>query len=510
MNIKKLITVIIVITLFSTSVIATSHEWNYQSSENITEPSTPTGVAYGDNGNVFVMDLGSDTVYEYNGTSYNYTGNDWVLSEISNPQDIHQANNGDWYVLDDLDDKVYVYDSNWNYKSTSYDILSEDGSMGGMYQNETGYWYLSGNGNDKIYIYDSSFSFIEVAKDVSSETTNPRDVHQGDRGYWFVNSGNNDEVIKYNPNWTVNTTYDYSTQSTNAPTFHQNPNTGDWLLMDLDNVEIDIFDGVLQVDKPEITGKVKSNSVSIENANVEIINTSTNTVVTSTKTDSNGSFSLNAENDTYKLKVSKETYKTYTDNITVSGDTDLGVIELTAKEYELEFHITDWLNYSASSEYRVYFNDEAITDNATVTVENTTLFTVDSTNNTVTATNNTSIFGRSNITASYTVDNQTLNVTKTITVSPLEPEYIDLLPPLYATFAIIGNVEIQYLLLAIVGGIGVSIAVNSFAGISSLELFIIIGWVAGWVSLGVVLSGLFAAILIMLNTQLGLYEGNTP
>lgn len=259
--------------------------------------------------------------------------------------------------------------------------------------------------------------------------------------------------------------------------------------------------------KPEISGTVvesDTESKTIANATIKILQNGTK--VTKVLSKSDGTFSVTVDNGTYTINVSKDTYESNETTINVTNSVDIGEIALKPKEYNLNLRVSPYMNHSDTQEYVVRFNDDTITGNVTVRSSNITLITVNQTSHKLIATDVINDTGEVNITATYTVDNHTIRDSENVTVSPMTIEYVEILSPLYSSIAISTDKTIQFLILAVVAGVGVATIINAFGGIGMMIIALIMGWIMDYIPLGVLLACLFGGIFIMMNTQLNEYR----
>jgi hypothetical protein len=176
---------------------------------------------------------------------------------------------------------------------------------------------------------------------------------------------------------------------------------------------------------------------------------------------------------------------------------------------KLQLRVSPYMEYNGSQKYTVTFDDgtpENVTANATVTSDNSSVIKVYQSNFTLKATNNSNISKKVTIRATYTNDSETYYSNKSITVATLTLDNVGILSPLYSTIAVIGNSYIQYIIFVIIAGIGTTLVINEFAGIGMMLLMIIFGWVAGWLNLGIMISSLFFAMFIFLNSEIDTNE----
>lgn len=170
----------------------------------------------------------------------------------------------------------------------------------------------------------------------------------------------------------------------------------------------------------------------------------------------------------------------------------------------LSLRAEKWMNHNESQDYTVVYMNN--TTNSNVTLESTvksgnkSLITVDGTN--LKSTNNTSKVGVVRVNATYERNGVSYTSHKNITVSPLTMKYIDILPPLYKTFAVSGNTVIQFVFFVIIIAIGITRVTNQYAGIGSIVLGLLFGWVMSWVALGVFLLSAFFGIFLIINSNM--------
>lgn len=182
---------------------------------------------------------------------------------------------------------------------------------------------------------------------------------------------------------------------------------------------------------------------------------------------------------------------------------------ISEDEPTLELRVSPYMKYNESQEYNVVFEDgvpKDVTENATVTSDNPTAINVDDSSQTLNATNDENISKRVTIRAEYTNNSETYYSNKSVTVASLTLDNVEILTPLYATIAIIGNTKIQFIIFVIVIGIGGSIATTEYGGIGLMLLCLIFGWVAGWINVGIMLSSFFFALFIFINSEIDNYE----
>lgn len=136
-----------------------------------------------------------------------------------------------------------------------------------------------------------------------------------------------------------------------------------------------------------------------------------------------------------------------------------------------------------------------VTENATVTSENPDVLSVDSENNTLTATENTSVAEVVRVNASYNGS----TAYKDVTVAEPTVENLEIIPGIWRFTALVGDTTVQVLLLGTFVGIVGTRGASSFAGLSLMEMAMVMGFLGGWVELGMVLASTFVAVFIGLN-----------
>lgn len=241
----------------------------------------------------------------------------------------------------------------------------------------------------------------------------------------------------------------------------------------------------------------------IENVTVEVYENGT--LVDSTKSDVNGNFNMNVTNGDYTVEFTKDFYHPYSENISVTGNYDMGKIRLEAREYDLTMQVSPYMNYSDTQELTVRFNDGDVTDNVTITItdsfENYTIVEYYANNRTLIATSNESLAGRVNVNASYDAGDKIVYVDQNVTVAPITMENVEILSPLYSVFSVLDNQRMQYVFFVVIAGVGAAITTSIYGGMAMMIIAIIGGWIAGFIGLGLVLASLFSGMFIMMNTE---------
>jgi len=123
------------------------------------------------------------------------------------------------------------------------------------------------------------------------------------------------------------------------------------------------------------------------------------------------------------------------------------------------------------------------------------------------ATNNSSVAERLNVTAEYDTGNGTVNATKEVTVAAATVENLKILPDsLIRLQALFGAGQTGFadstmlaILIAALLAVPASRFTNAFAGLATAEVVIVIGWLGGYVGLGIAMLSIFVAMFIGLN-----------
>lgn len=187
----------------------------------------------------------------------------------------------------------------------------------------------------------------------------------------------------------------------------------------------------------------------------------------------------------------------YLDEINVQGT--------EAIDPSLILDVNPYMNYGESQEYSVIEligNPESyaairtdVTENATVSSTNSNVIQVDENTNTLSATDDTSINQRVPIRAEY---NGSVTYTN-VTVASTTVDNVDILPGFRKVAAVFLDKLFQILLAGTLISIAATRVAGAFAGISVIQLFMTIGWLIGWVPIGMALVSLFASLFIGLN-----------
>lgn len=201
------------------------------------------------------------------------------------------------------------------------------------------------------------------------------------------------------------------------------------------------------------------------------------------------------------------TYDNISINTNIPGEPGGG--ETNASE-ALEIDTRDYIRPNESADYSVYYtaNNETadVTDNSTLNSSNVSVLSVNSAEHILNAQGgvNTTV----NVTAEYTASGGTvLNTTKQITVAQPTVENLEILPAIWRFGATIGDDTIFFLILATLTSIVATRLSTAFGGISGYWIVVMMGWLSGWLSLGILLVTTCMAIFIGLNLALTIDYG---
>ena len=157
-----------------------------------------------------------------------------------------------------------------------------------------------------------------------------------------------------------------------------------------------------------------------------------------------------------------------------------------------------------------YFPDNytrnEVTNSSTITIENVTfdgrdVITYNQSAGTVSTINNSTVAEKVNITAEYTNANgTTVNDTQNVVVAAPTVDNLAILPNgLIRTQAVLTDGTLQALLVAALLSVPAARFTNAFAGLAVAEVVVVIGWLAGYTSLGIAMLSVFMAMFVGLN-----------
>lgn len=172
---------------------------------------------------------------------------------------------------------------------------------------------------------------------------------------------------------------------------------------------------------------------------------------------------------------------------------------------DLSIDTRSLLRHGESQSYSVLYEEydsqlnqnvtQNVTENSTVKSMNTNGITVDQTNNRLIATSNESFADRVYLRAEYNNSTQY----QYVTVAKVNMQNLAILPPWFRISATLGDDTIFLLIISILTGIAGTRLSTAFGGISMMEMTIVVGWLAGYVSNGLVIVSVFMAMFIGLN-----------
>ena len=187
---------------------------------------------------------------------------------------------------------------------------------------------------------------------------------------------------------------------------------------------------------------------------------------------------------------------------------DSVVVEGTAipSDEELRIDTRDLYFPGNTHEYSVFFDmynttvehnvSTNVTSNSTVTSENTSVLSVNQGNNTLSANDDSNVSQVVNVTAEY---NGYTTVKQVVVANPTM-ENLELLPTgLWRTYALLKDDTIFALLIAAFFSVAAARFAGAFAGLATAEMVIVVGWLAGYVGLGIAMVSVFMALFIGLN-----------
>lgn len=496
-----------------------------------------------DGSKMFISGVSSDNVYEYDlttpfdvSTATLNTEFD-VSAQSGGPQGIEFNNDGTkMYVADWGNGAIYSYNTDISGFESEYKVsgVVKDNSNNVMSGasveaiNSSGVVIASDTTNTKgeysLNVTSGEYKFVSNADsyEPTSKTANVTGNMIIDfslepllvSGYVkdSTNTGVADATVEFRDGFgvvvksdTTNATGFYEVQIANG-TYEINATKSSYTS---DNVTYNVagsgtVNDLVIESQSDVTGYVTDLSGNkVGNANVTLYENDVK--IESKLTNRNGKFKFNTTNGDYKIEVAKNLYAPYSENFSVSGDTDLGKIRIEKKDYDLTLAMSKYMNYSDIQEIVVRFNNDDVTSNSTITITDTytnyELITYYANNHSLVATHNESLYGEINVNASYDAGDKIVYVDENVTVSPVEMKHVEILSPLFATLSIVGNQRMQYIFFVIIVGVGATIITTRSGGMGLMIISLIGGWLAGFIGLGVVLASLFAGIFIMMNTQ---------
>lgn len=485
------------------AVSASSHEWQYTGTSHGTTENGVVGTIKHD-GEWFVIDGDANsqvvTVYD---TSFNEKRTIDISSETGNPQDLAVDSNGNYWVVDDGTDTVYKYDSTWGYTGTSFGITDPNNPSGidfGPNENI----FVATKSDDSVHKYDKTGTELN-SYSVGTNAPTPIDVEYGPNGNWWVMASQSGPV-KYDSSFSfTGVSYDLTSEEsypsgmeyTGGVWFMGGGSDGTFFEYTAGDVTYKVNGTVTDTDGDPIN-------------NVRVADGNGNNTTTAT----DGLWNMTLQDGTYTLTASKTGYVNKSKEITVDGAPV--TVNFTLNQTELELEINRWMAHDSKQGYKVYQRTGDtlldVTDNATVESSNSSIVEVFESNNTLVATSDVNVSARVIINATY--DNQT--VSKNVTVANRTLENIKIMPPeqWVASFLGLGEgphgiaSEVQWILFIVfIMSVAARMIDNPWAGIGSGMLTGILIWVLEYVSLGIVLTttffGIFIALVIIKSRDQG-------
>jgi hypothetical protein len=205
-----------------------------------------------------------------------------------------------------------------------------------------------------------------------------------------------------------------------------------------------------------------------------------------------GSFGFNLGTTTSTNPVEREAWL---DSVTIEGTAVEGSVDPFGTDITLD---TRSLVLPGNTHPYTVTNDlgEDITDSATVTSNNSSVLSVDQTDNTITAVND------SNVTQVVRVEatRNDLEGGKFVVVGEPTVENLEIMPTfLTRTWALLDDPTIFALLIVGIVSVAASRFAGSFAGLGAAQMLVVIGWLSGYIGIGIAMLSVFTAIFIGLN-----------
>lgn len=262
-----------------------------------------------------------------------------------------------------------------------------------------------------------------------------------------------------------------------------------------------------------VSGKVQN----IDNIGIAGATVSNNGTAPDTQTNSAGNYNISLVNGTYQLNATKQDFNRDTAIITVNGSDVTQHFTLLKNGSQFQLQANPYMEHGSTQSYKIVYTRNLgngqlhaadLTNQANISSNNTSVVTVDTSANELIATTNEDINNQVNITANYTDQNGKFwEDTVQITVANQTMENIDIMPPsqYVNTFLGVGESgtvyglgsEIQWILLAVIFGAVIgAVGDNEWIGLAGITIFIIIFWLIGPISLGILMISVLFAIAI--------------
>lgn len=183
----------------------------------------------------------------------------------------------------------------------------------------------------------------------------------------------------------------------------------------------------------------------------------------------------------------------YLDDVTITGQ--------QAVSENLTIETGQLLQHGERQPYEVVLETESgaedVTDEVTVESLNTSGLTVDEQTNELVATSDTAFNDRVTVRAEH--PNVSGVAMTEVAVTTPEVENLEVLPPVWRITSFLGDWTTFLLLISIGAGIIGTRFATSFLGLAMMEIVLIIGWFGGYLSRGLMVISVFAALFIGLN-----------
>jgi len=170
--------------------------------------SNAQGLAFGPNGNLFVVSYGLGQVQEYNGTTGASVGTFVSTGNLSYPKDLVFGPNGDLFVTYGIfagQGGVQQFNGTTGaFMGTFVGGLSDPI---GLVFTPGGNLLVSNNSTNQILEYDNTGNYIGVFADSTSGLNQPNGLLFGPNGNLFVANQGDADVLEYYANGTFDTTF---------------------------------------------------------------------------------------------------------------------------------------------------------------------------------------------------------------------------------------------------------------------------------------------------------------
>ena len=182
---------------------------------------------------------------------------------------------------------------------------------------------------------------------------------------------------------------------------------------------------------------------------------------------------------------------------------DIRIEGIVSESDYLELKTDRWLDYGATRDYRVVWEDPEtgnrgdVTADSEVTSGNPSVVSVDQTEHTITATEDPDVNERIQLNATYEESEEAAFAN--VTVASPTMDNTDILPPMQRVSATLTDDNIYAIIIAVFGGIFGARVSSAFGGLALATMIAVIAWFGGWLSSGLVLVGLFLSLFIGLN-----------